>query len=121
MSSLDRFAEFFVAVVFFCAGVSRIFPYKQKETRTVTEKAHGFARLPYKLQFVVAVFEIAAAFALLVPVDPAMHIDLARLAAAGLALLTIAASIYRVRHNQSAAPTIALFFMAMFVMIGRWP
>jgi hypothetical protein len=120
MNSLDRFAEFFVAVVFLCAGVSRIFSYKRKRTASVIEKAHGFAGLPYELQFVVALFEIAAALALLTPVDTGMHVQLVRLAAGGLALLTVAASIYRVRHNQSAAPTLALFFMALFVIVGRW-
>jgi len=120
MNSLDQFAEFFVAVVFLCAGFIRIFSFKRKRTENPVAQAHGFAGLPYELQLIVALFEIAAALALVAPVDPVLHAQLVRLAAVGLALLTAAASVYRVRNQQSAAPTIALFFMALFVIVGRW-
>jgi uncharacterized membrane protein YphA (DoxX/SURF4 family) len=121
MSSLDQFAEFFVAVVFLCAGIRKIFSYKPKKPAEEARPAQGLYGLPYELLVAVALFEIAAALALVAPVDPEMHVQLVRLAAVGLALLTVAASIYRVRHKQSAAPTLALFFMTMFVIVGRWP
>jgi len=120
MSSLDRFAEFFVAVVFLCAGVIRIFSFKRKRPSDAIARTHGFAGLTYELQLMIALFEIAAALVLVAPVDPVLHVQLVRLAAVGLALLTAAASIYRVRQKQSAAPTLALFLMALFVIVGRW-
>ena len=120
MSSLDEFAEFFVAVVFLCAGVIKIFSYKQKRPSNAIARAHGFAGLPYEVQLMIALFEMAAALALVAPVEPVLHVQLVRLAAVGLALLTVAASVYRVRHKQSAAPTLALFLMALLVLAGRW-
>jgi hypothetical protein len=120
MNSLDQFAEFFVAVVFLCAGLSKIYSYKRKTAASEAEPAHGLAGLPYELRFAVALFEIAAALALLAPIDPVMHVQLVRLAAVGLAFLTVAASVYRVRRRQSPAPTLALFSMAMFVIVGNW-
>jgi hypothetical protein len=46
---------------------------------------------------------------------------LLRLATAGLALLMVAAGIYHMRRQESAAPSVALFLLALFVIVGRWP
>jgi hypothetical protein len=44
-----------------------------------------------------------------------------RLAAGGLALLMVAAGIYHIRRQESAAPSVSLFLLALFVIVGRWP
>jgi hypothetical protein len=46
---------------------------------------------------------------------------LLRLSAAGLALLMVAAGIYHIRRQESAAPSVAVFLPALFVIVGRWP
>jgi hypothetical protein len=46
---------------------------------------------------------------------------LVRLAAGGLALLMVAAGIYHLRRQESVAPSVALFLLAVFVIFGRWP
>jgi hypothetical protein len=76
--------------------------------------------LPYGAIIVVGLFEIALASALLAPFGPWPQATLVRLAAAGLALLSVAAGIYHVRRQESAAPAVALFLLTMFVFIGRW-
>jgi uncharacterized membrane protein YphA (DoxX/SURF4 family) len=119
MNALDQFAEVFVAVVFLCAGFSKIFAYRPSRAVAPSQPAHGLYGLPYELQFAVALFEIAAALALVAPVAPDMHVQLVRLAAVGLAALTFAASIYRVRRHQPAAPAVVLFCLALFVIVGR--
>jgi len=43
------------------------------------------------------------------------------LAAGGLALLMVAAGIYHLRRQESAAPAVSLFLLAVFVVFGRWP
>jgi hypothetical protein len=75
--------------------------------------------LPHATIAVVGVLEIAAALVLLAPlgiVPPAM---LELLAAATLALLTMAAGIYHVRRHESAAPAAVLFLLTLFVIVGR--
>jgi hypothetical protein len=65
--------------------------------------------------------EIAGAVGLLVPVDVMPPHVLLRAAAGGLALLMVGAGIYHARRQESAAPSISLFLLALFVIVGRWP
>jgi hypothetical protein len=44
-----------------------------------------------------------------------------RLAAGGLALLMVGAGIYHLRRDESAAPAVSTFLLALFVIVGRWP
>jgi hypothetical protein len=65
--------------------------------------------------FLLGVFEVAAAPAPVTPATPAL------IAAILLALITAASIIFRLRRQQSAAPTIAVFLMVLLVIIGRRP
>jgi uncharacterized membrane protein len=69
----------------------------------------------------IGLFEAAAAVLVLVPVDIWPPHILLRLACAGLALIMVAASIYHFRRQESAAPSISLFLLALFIIVGRWP
>ena len=44
-----------------------------------------------------------------------------RSCAAGLGALMVGAAIYHMRRKQPAALDFALLFMALFVIVGRWP
>jgi hypothetical protein len=46
---------------------------------------------------------------------------LIRMAAAGLALIMVGAGIYHLRRQDSAAPAVSLFLLALFIIVGRWP
>lgn len=81
----------------------------------------GFDGLPYELALVIGVAEIVGALALVVPVDLWPPDILPRLAAATLGLLTVAGGIYHQRRRESAAPNVALFLLALFVIVARWP
>jgi hypothetical protein len=69
----------------------------------------------------IALLEIAGAAGVLLPFDPWPPYILLRLAAGGLALLMVAAGIYHLRRQESASPTVAIFLLALFVIVGRWP
>jgi hypothetical protein len=69
----------------------------------------------------VGLLEVAGAVAVLVPEDVRPPWVLLRLACAGLALLMVAAGIYHIRRQESAAPSVSLFLLALFVIVGRWP
>jgi hypothetical protein len=71
------------------------------------------------MSLVVAFLEIAGALALVVPLNAWQPDMLARLAAVGLALMTLAVCLYRVRRKEPAAPVMALFLLTVFVIIGR--
>jgi uncharacterized membrane protein YphA (DoxX/SURF4 family) len=121
MNTLLWIAQILLAGIFLFTGFSKIFAYGQVvkvvQARSKAESigmSHGQAVL-------VGILEIAGAAGLLVPVDLWPPYVLLRLSAAGLALLMVAAGIYHIRRQNSAAPSVALFLLALFVIVGRWP
>jgi hypothetical protein len=75
---------------------------------------------------IVGFIEVILAFGVLMPdmYTPGGMVPqflIARLCAAGLALLMIGVGIYHVRRQQPAAFDVALSLVALFVIVGRWP
>jgi uncharacterized membrane protein YphA (DoxX/SURF4 family) len=121
MNTLLWIAQILLAGIFLFAGFSKIFAYGQVvKVVQAHSKAGGFG-MSHVQAILVGVLEIAGAAGLLVPVDPWPPYVLLRLAAAGLALLMVAAGIYHIRRQESAAPSVALFLLVLFVIVGRWP
>jgi hypothetical protein len=67
------------------------------------------------------VLEVAGALCLLVPFDVWPAYLLPRVAASFLALLIVVTGAHHVRHKQPTAPIVAVFFLALLVIVGRWP
>lgn len=111
--------ELLLAGVFLLAGLSKIFTNNGKAKDSETEEPSGLMGLPYGLAALIGLFETSAALALITPVGTWPSATLALPAATALALLMVAASIYRVRRKESAIPTIVLFLMAIFVVAAR--
>lgn len=119
MNSLDRFMEFLLSGVFLCLGLAKIFSYTRKPSAQETPENTSFIGLPYVWAALIGLFEIVAALTLLVPAAARPAIAPALVAATALALLMIAASIYRARRQQSTTPTLTLFLMALFVIAAH--
>ena len=121
MNTLLWIVQIILAGVFLFTGFSKIFAYGQVvkvvEARSKSGRI-GMSRLQAAL---VGLVEIAGAAGILVPVDLWPPDVFLRLAAAGLALLMVAAGIYHIRRQESAAPSVVLFLLALFVIVGRWP
>ncbi|MGD0829856.1 MAG: DoxX family protein [Terracidiphilus sp.] len=118
MNRLDLFALYLLAGIFFFAGISKFIVlewFKGSQRSGLSQKSVELTR---RTAFAVAVLEIAGALALVVPVHLWTPGMLPRVAAGGLALLALAISIYRYRRQQFAEPVIALFLLALFVVIG---
>lgn len=119
MNSLDRFMELLLAVVFLLVGLSKIFTKNRKGKHAGTGESSGLMGLPYGLAALIGLFETTAALVLITPAGTWPSATLALPAATALAVLMVAASIYRVRRRESAVPTIVLFLMAIFVIAAR--
>ena len=119
MNNLDRPMEFLLAGVFLYLGFRTIFSYKRRPKALGAKDLSLPLGMPHGTMIAVGLFEIVAAFALVTPFGPLPQATLVLLAAAGLALLTLAAVILRVRRHESASPIVALFLLAMFVIVGR--
>jgi hypothetical protein len=114
MTSLEIGMELLVIAFFLFAGASKIFSYRQSSRFIPAEPDAPPPAFPYWSVALLGFFEIAAALALFTPTTSAF------ISAVALATLTAASGVYRFRRNQSAAPTIALFLMVVFVIVGRW-
>ena len=119
MNSLDRLMEFLLSGVFLCAGLAKIFSYNRKASKPGNQETSGLMGLPYTWAALIGLFETVAALALIAPVGPSPLSNTRHRAARHSLCLMVGASIYRVRRQQSAAPTIALFLMALFVIAAR--
>ena len=119
MNSLDLFAQYLLAGIFLFAGLSKIFAYLRPAKAPHTEQDKSRMELPGKMVCAIALLEIAGALALVMPLHMWQPEILPRFAAAGLALLALAACEYRHSRKESAAPVVAVFLLALFVIIGQ--
>jgi len=113
--------QIIMAGVFLFTGCSKILAYdkvtKALELRYKGDKI-GMSRA---LAAQVGLLEIDGAIGVVLPYDFWPPHVLLRLDAAGLALLMVIAGMYHVRRKETATPSVVLFLMAVFVIVGRWP
>jgi uncharacterized membrane protein len=119
MNRLDWIAQILMAVSFLFVGINRVISFRRQNTGHQPVSGWKVTELPREWSWVIAVLEIGGAVALVVPFKIWQPDILPRLAAVGLALLTLSVCIYRVRHKEPAAPVMALFLLTLFVVVGR--
>jgi hypothetical protein len=121
MNTLLWIAQILLAGIFLFTAAGKLFAYNRLvqvvESRSKGRRI-GMSRSQAAM---VAVAEIAGAVALLIPVrlDPPQMMVL--VASSWLAMLMVGAGIYHLLRRESAAPSVALFLLALFVIVGRWP
>lgn len=121
MNSLHWMAQILLAGVFLFTAAGKLFAY-DKLVEVVETRSKGRPISMSRWQVVtVAIAEIVGAVGLLIqgPVEPPHLIVLC--AAAWLALLMVAAGIYHLCRHESATPSVVLFLLALFILVGRWP
>jgi len=114
MNRLDIFMEFLVAGVFLCMGIKSVLTHPRRFKSLGAMSARQTLQVPDRWVLAIGLFEIAAAIALVMPVSFALP------AALGLALLTLSISFVRARRHQFPAPSIVMFLLVLFVIVGRW-
>jgi uncharacterized membrane protein YphA (DoxX/SURF4 family) len=126
MNSLLWIAQILLAAIFLFTGASKLFAY-EFVVDTVEARSAGLpAGVTRGLAALIGLAEIAGALGVVTPgaLTPGVlgeaHL-LVRLAAGGLALIMVLAGIYHIRREDSAAPSVSLFLLALFVIVGRWP
>jgi uncharacterized membrane protein YphA (DoxX/SURF4 family) len=119
MNNLDWFAQILLAGIFLFFGLSKILATQRQKRAPQANATWNGAGLPRTTACAIALVEILCALALVVPVR-SWRPDLPPLlAAAGLALLLLAACTYHIRRREHAGLSVALFLLALFVVIGH--
>jgi uncharacterized membrane protein YphA (DoxX/SURF4 family) len=121
MNTLLWVAQIILAGVFLFTGFTKIFAYGQVVKVVEARSKAGRVGMSRGQAVVVGALEIAGAAGVLVPMEVWPPYIFLRLAAAGLALLMVGTGIYHLRRQESAAPDVSLFLLALFVIVGRWP
>jgi hypothetical protein len=121
MNALLWIAQILLAGVFLFTAAGKLFTY-EKFVKVIEERTRGHQLTMTRSQAaLLALAEAAGAIAVILPIplDPPHLITLA--AASWLALLMVGTSIYHVSRKESATPSITLFLLALFIIVGRWP
>ena len=111
--------EFILAGVFLWIGFRKIFSFQRRPKALGASNRRRPLGLPYGFVVAIGIFEIVAALGLVMPFGSAQPASTALVAATGLALLALMAAILNTRRHRSAAPSVALFLMALFVIVGH--
>jgi uncharacterized membrane protein YphA (DoxX/SURF4 family) len=121
MNTLHWVAQIVLGGVFLFAGFSKIFAYGQVVKVVEARSKGGRIGMSKGQAALVGLLEVVGAAGVLVPVDVWPPYVFLRLSAAGLGLLMVGTAVYHVRRQESAAPDVSLFLLALFVIVGRWP
>ncbi len=125
MNGLLWIAQLVLAGVFLVTGFTKLFAYEKLVKKLEDRSTSGRIGMSRGQAAAIGLLEIAGGVGVLSPAGfvsanlPA-HLFIL-LAAGGLALLMVAAGIYHLRRQESAAPAVSLFLLAVFVIFGRWP
>ena len=121
MNGLLWSAQILLAGIFLFLAAGKLFAYG-KFVRLAGFDASGPARtLTQGHAKAIAVAEIIGAVAVILPVQTATPFFLVLAAAAWLALIMVEEGVYHALRRESAAPCVAIFLLALFVLLGRWP
>ena len=125
MNALFWIAQILLAGVFLSTGVTKLFAYEKLVKSLEDRSKSGRIGMSRGQAALIGLLEIAGGVGILTPADIVSaglqsHLFIL-LAAGGLALLMVAAGIYHLRRQESAAPAVSLFLLAVFVVFGRWP
>ncbi len=120
MNYLMWTAQGILAGVFFITGASKLLAFSHVKTFLGRKLKGGPIGISTGQGALIGLLEVAGAVGLLTPPSIVPDYMTVILAAAGLALLMVCATIYHFRRKEPAAPDIALFLLAIFVIVGRW-
>lgn len=114
-------AQLILGGIFLFTGLSKLIAYEHVEQAVKARSKGRPSGISRGQAALIGLAEVVGAVGVLLPLDLYPPHILLRLAAAGLALVMVVASIYHARRQESAAPNVTLFLLALFVIVGRWP
>jgi hypothetical protein len=126
MSGLFWIAQIILAGVFFFTGFTKIFAYKPLMHAVQTYSKGKPSGVSRGQALFIGAAEVLGAIGVIwpTPLMPSVFASghlLVLLSSCGLACIMVLATIYHMRRNESAAPAISGFLLALFVIVGRWP
>ena len=119
MNTILWIAQLGLAAIFFYAGIKNLLAFQKHDLRAAAGPSFQWIGVSAPTACAIGFAEILGAVGLVVPLGSQDPYILAQLSAGGLELLLIAACIYHARRNEHTSPLVGLFFLAVFVIVGR--
>jgi uncharacterized membrane protein YphA (DoxX/SURF4 family) len=108
-----------LCAVFLLSGLMKLFDFEgYKAMIEKKSPAHGLGMSRGLVTF-IGISEVAGSLGLILPGVTGIAPALTPLAALGLAIIMILATLYHLRRKESPLPTIVLLLLAGFVAVGR--
>jgi hypothetical protein len=121
MNTLLWIVQILLAGTFFITAGGKLFAY-EKFVKVMEARSKGRAIGMTRGQAAgVAIAELLGAVGVLTPIELYPPHLVILLAAGWLAFLMVAATFYHGIRRESATPSIVLFLLALFILVGRWP
>jgi hypothetical protein len=120
MNGMMWTAQGILAVVFIITGMSKLLAFGHVKTFLGRKLKGGPIGISTGMAATIGLLEVAGAVGLLTQPPIVPNYMTVIMAATGLALLMVCATIYHFRRKEPAAPDIAIFLLAIFVIVGRW-
>ncbi len=108
-----------LAVIFFYAGVKNLLAFQRQQLWPSTGPNFQWIGVSAPTACAIGFTEILGAIGLVVPLGAQEPYLVAQVSAGVLALLLLAACTYHARRKEHTSPLVALFFVAIFVIVGR--
>jgi uncharacterized membrane protein YphA (DoxX/SURF4 family) len=121
MNGLLWIAQILLGGTFLFTGSGKLFAYERVIAKVEARSNGRAAGVSRGFAALIGLAEIAGALGVLTPGTLVPAHLIVRLAAAWLACIMVLAGIYHARRQESAAPAVTLFLLALFVIVGRWP
>jgi uncharacterized membrane protein YphA (DoxX/SURF4 family) len=108
-----------LCALFLTAGAVKVFAYERYKKMGESRSPNQNSNLSKGPVTFIGISEITGAAGLILPAATGIAPVLTTLAALGLAIIMVLASIYHVTRRESPAGTLGLLLLACFVIYGR--
>jgi hypothetical protein len=119
MNTFLWIAQVCLAGIFLYAGIMNLLAVQKQHLRPAEGPSFQCIGVSSATAGAIGFAEILGAIGLVVPLGALDPYFVAQMSAGALALLLIAACVHHARRKEQTAPIIALFFLAIFVIVGR--
>ncbi len=119
MNAILWVAQLGLAAIFFYAGIKNLLTFQKHDLHPVAGPSFQWIGVSAPTACAIGFAEILGAVGLVVPLSSQDPYFGTQLSAGGLAILLLAACIYHARRKEHTSPLVGLFFLAIFVIVGR--
>jgi uncharacterized membrane protein YphA (DoxX/SURF4 family) len=115
-------AQLILGIVFLITGFGKIIAYRHLKKFVEARTKGPPIGIPPKQAAIIGVSEVIWGSGEILPIHFSHYPFLVALVCSALlALSMMGATYYHMKRKETAAPSICLFLLACFIIVGRWP